>query len=81
MTHIIVCVKIVMDPEMPYSVFKVDTNSKKPVAPEGTASVLSSFDESALEAALRIVRSRLGDLEARFADVKRVGSPGPGRDD
>lgn len=54
MTHIIVCVKIVMDPEMPYSVFKVDPESKKPVAPDGTALVLSAFDESALEAALRI---------------------------
>jgi len=54
MTHIIVCVKIVMDPEMPFSVFKVDPDSKKPIVPEGTASVLSTFDESALEAALRI---------------------------
>jgi electron transfer flavoprotein beta subunit len=54
MTHIIVCVKIVMDPEMPFSVFKVDADSKKPVFPEGTAAVISYFDESALEAALRI---------------------------
>ncbi len=54
MTHIIVCVKIVMDPEMPFSVFKVDADSKRPVVPEGTASVISYFDESALEAALRI---------------------------
>jgi electron transfer flavoprotein beta subunit len=54
MTHIIVCVKIVIDPEMPFSVFKVDPDAKKPVVPDGTAAVLSSFDESALEAALRI---------------------------
>lgn len=54
MTHIIVCVKIVMDPEMPFSVFKVDPDLKKPIVPDGTASVLSTFDESALEAALRI---------------------------
>ena len=54
MTHIIVCVKIVMDPEMPFSVFKVDPGLKKPLVPDGTASVLSTFDESALEAALRI---------------------------
>jgi electron transfer flavoprotein beta subunit len=54
MIHIIVCVKIVIDPEMPFSVFKVDPDLKKPVVPDGTAAVLSSFDESALEAALRI---------------------------
>jgi electron transfer flavoprotein beta subunit len=54
MTHIIVCVKIVMDPEMPFSVFKVDPDLKKPMAPDGTVSVISTFDESALEAALRI---------------------------
>lgn len=54
MTHIIVCVKIVMDPEIPISVFKVDPDFKKPIVPDGTASVISTFDESALEAALRI---------------------------
>jgi electron transfer flavoprotein beta subunit len=54
MTHIIVCVKIVIDPEMPFSVFTVDPDVKKPVVPDGTATVLSSFDESALEAALRM---------------------------
>lgn len=54
MTHIIVCVKVVVDPEMPFSVFKVDPDLKKPIVPDGTAAVLSAFDESALEAALRI---------------------------
>ena len=54
MTHIIVCVKIVLNPEIPFPVFKVDPELKKPLVPEGTASVLSTFDESALEAALRI---------------------------
>jgi len=54
MTHIIVCVKIVMDPEMPFSVFKVDQDVRKPIPPDGMPPVLSTFDESALEAALRI---------------------------
>ena len=54
MTNIIVCVKIVMDPEMPFSVFKVDQDVRKPIAPDGMPPVLSTFDESALEAALRI---------------------------
>ncbi|MCG6893649.1 MAG: hypothetical protein LJE65_08600 [Desulfobacteraceae bacterium] len=54
MMHIIVCVKMVMDPEMPFSVFKVDPESNKPIVPDGTSAVLSTFDECALEAALRI---------------------------
>jgi electron transfer flavoprotein beta subunit len=54
MTHIIVCVKVVMDPEIPISVFKVDPGTHKPIAPDGMPPVLSTFDESALEAALRI---------------------------
>ena len=54
MTHIIVCVKIVMDPEIPISVFKVDPGTRQPIAPDGMPPVLSTFDESALEAALRL---------------------------
>jgi electron transfer flavoprotein beta subunit len=54
MTHIIVCMKVVMDPEIPLSVFKVDPNERKPVVPDGMPPVISTFDESALEAALRI---------------------------
>jgi electron transfer flavoprotein beta subunit len=46
--------KIVVDPEMPFSVFKVDRENKKPIPPAGMPPVFSTFDENALEAALRI---------------------------
>ena len=51
---IVVCVKQVLDPEMPRSVFKIDPQEKRVVPPRGTPPVLSPFDENALEAALRI---------------------------
>lgn len=54
MMHIIVCAKIVMDPEMPFSLFKVDKESRQPIPPDGVPPVLSIFDENALEAALKI---------------------------
>ena len=51
---IVVCVKQVLDPEMPRSAFKIDPQQKRVVPPRGTPPVLSPFDENALEAALRI---------------------------
>jgi len=51
---IIVCVKQVLDPEMPVSSFRVDREQKKVVPPPGTPPVVSPFDENAIEAALRL---------------------------
>ena len=52
--NIIVCVKQVLDPEMPASAFKVDPGTKRVVESQGTPPVLNGFDENAVEAALRI---------------------------
>lgn len=52
--QIAVCIKQVLDPEMPRSAFKVDPVQKRVISPSGTPPVISPFDESALEAALRI---------------------------
>jgi electron transfer flavoprotein beta subunit len=51
---IIVCVKIVPDPEAPASLFKVDEEAKKVIPAKGTPPVLNPFDENALEAALKL---------------------------
>lgn len=51
---IIVCMKLVIDPEAPVSAFKVDTEAKRVIPPKGTPPVLNPFDENALEAALKI---------------------------
>jgi electron transfer flavoprotein beta subunit len=52
--NIIVCVKQVLDPELPPSAFKIDPEAKKAIAPRDRAPVISPFDENAVEAALRI---------------------------
>jgi len=52
--NIIVCMKQVLDPEIPLSLFHIDTEARLAVPPKATPPVLSPFDENALEAALRI---------------------------
>ena len=54
MPNIIVCMKIIIDPEMPFSIFSIDRENKKPIPPSGMPPVFSPFDENALEAALRM---------------------------
>ncbi len=54
MIKIILCLKLVIDPEVPLSLFKVDREARKPIPPQGVPLVISPFDENALEAALRI---------------------------
>jgi electron transfer flavoprotein beta subunit len=56
--NIIVCMKQVIDPEAPLSVFKIDAEAKQAVLPKATPPVLSPFDENALEAALKIKDSQ-----------------------
>jgi electron transfer flavoprotein beta subunit len=52
--NIIVCVKQVNDPEAPPSSFKIDPATNKVIPPPGMPPVISTFDEFAVEAALRI---------------------------
>jgi electron transfer flavoprotein beta subunit len=54
MLTIAVCVKQVADPEAPLSLFEIASDGRHLVPPPGTPPVLSTFDENALEAALRI---------------------------
>jgi electron transfer flavoprotein beta subunit len=51
---IVVCMKIVVDPEAPVSTFKVDEATKKIMPMKGIPPVLNPYDENALEAALKI---------------------------
>ncbi len=52
--NIIVCVKQVSDPEAPPSSFKIDPSSNRVIPPPAMPPVISTFDEYAVEAALRI---------------------------
>jgi electron transfer flavoprotein beta subunit len=54
MINIIVCMKQVLDPEIPLSLFHIDPEARRAVQPKATPPVLSPFDENALEAALKI---------------------------
>jgi electron transfer flavoprotein beta subunit len=58
MKNIVVCMKQVLDPEMPLSLFQIDTEARRAIPPRATPPVLSPFDENALEAALRIKDSQ-----------------------
>jgi len=60
--ELIVCVKQVPDPEAPPASFKVDASSNKVVPPPGVPPVVSTFDEIAVEAALRVKDAQGGKI-------------------
>ena len=57
--NIIVCIKQVIDPEAPPSSFKIDPSTDKVIPPSNMPPVISTFDEYAVESALRI-KEKLG---------------------
>jgi len=67
----IVCVKQVLDPEIPPAKFKIDPEAKKVIPPPGVPPVISIFDERAVEAACRLKDKHGGKIT--------VISMGPGR--
>jgi electron transfer flavoprotein beta subunit len=75
--NIIVCVKQVLDPEIPPAKFKIDAETKKVVPPAGVPPVISVFDERAVEAACRLKDKNKGKITvismgtAKAADVVR----------
>ncbi len=60
--NIIVCVKQVLDPEIPPSKFKIDPVTKQVVPPAGVPPVISVYDERAVEAACRIKDKNKGKI-------------------
>jgi electron transfer flavoprotein beta subunit len=52
--NIIVCVKEIIDPEMPPESFNIDPDRNRVVTPSSIPTVISPFDEQAIEAALRV---------------------------
>ncbi|MBI2304294.1 MAG: electron transfer flavoprotein subunit beta/FixA family protein [Chloroflexi bacterium] len=61
---IIVCVKQVPDPETPPASFRIDPGTNKVIPAQGIAPVISTFDELAVEAALRIKDKHGGKVTA-----------------
>jgi len=62
MLNIIVCVKVVIDPEAPVSTFKIDPEVMRVVPGQGVPPVLNPYDENSLEAALRIKEQHPGKI-------------------
>ena len=60
--ELIVCVKQVPDPEAPPASFKVDASTNKVVPPPGVPPVVSTFDEIAVEAALKVKDAKGGKI-------------------
>lgn len=71
----IVCVKQVLDPEIPPAKFKIDPVAKQVIPPAGVPPVISVYDERAVEAACRLKDKRKGKItvismgSAKAADV------------
>lgn len=57
--HILVCVKGIIDPDVPTALFDVDEEAKAPAPLSGVRTLMSPFDKQAIEGALRI-RDTLG---------------------
>ncbi len=60
--NIIVCVKQVLDPEIPPAKFKIDPEAKKVIPPTGVPQVISVYDERAVEAACRLKDKHKGKI-------------------
>ena len=60
--NIIVCIKQILDPEMPPAKFKLDSESKRVVPPEGIPSVINPYDEQAVELAVRLKEKHEGQI-------------------
>jgi len=71
----IVCVKQVLDPEIPPAKFKIDPAAKQVIPPAGVPPVISVYDERAVEAACRLKDKHKGKITvismgtAKAADV------------
>lgn len=62
--NMVVCVKQVLDPEAPPASFKIDAATNSVVPPAGVPPVISTFDEQAVEAALRLKDAGGGKITA-----------------
>ena len=62
--NIVVCIKQIIDPEMPPAKFKIDANAKQVIPPEGMPLVINPFDAQAVEAALRLKENQDAQITA-----------------
>jgi len=60
--EIFVCIKQVLDPDLPPAKFKVDVQNNRVIPPEGIPFVINPYDALAVEAALRIKEEKGGSI-------------------
>ena len=60
--NIVACIKLVPDPEVPASAYRVDQEAKRIIFPDGVSIVISPFDENAIEAGLQLKEAVGGKL-------------------
>jgi len=65
---ILVCVKEVIDPEVPVSSIDIDSNGWNFKPKQGVSTVLNGFDENAIEAALQL-KENIGDVEISVLSI------------
>ncbi|MDH5696034.1 MAG: electron transfer flavoprotein subunit beta/FixA family protein [Dehalococcoidia bacterium] len=58
----IVCIKQILDPEIPPAKFRLDSESKQVIPPEGIPPVINPYDEQAVELALRLKDKQEGKI-------------------
>jgi electron transfer flavoprotein beta subunit len=72
--NIIVCVKQVLDPEIPPAKFRLDTESKRVIPPEGIPPVINPYDAQAVELALRLKEKHGDKIVALTVGTEAAGS-------
>jgi electron transfer flavoprotein beta subunit len=60
--NIIVCIKQILDPEIPPAKFRLDSESKRVIPPEGMPPVINPYDKQAVELALRLKEKHEGKI-------------------
>lgn len=62
--NIVVCVKQILDPNLPPAKFKVDSKARQIIPPEGIPLVVNPYDAQAVEMALRLKEKNGGTITA-----------------
>jgi len=71
--NIIVCVKQVPDPEIPPAKFRLDSESKRVLPPEGLPPVINPYDVQAVELALRLKDKHGGKIIVLTVGTEAAG--------
>jgi electron transfer flavoprotein beta subunit len=72
--NIIVCVKQVLDPEIPPAKFRLDAESKRVLPPEGLPPVINPYDAQAVELALQLKDKHGGRITVLTVGTEAAGS-------